>query len=153
MASIEPPDTDSASSSVTLNNSSSPEFHENLNAHKCGNIRQDGHGSGAANKSVPPDFIPIRSSWRSSSVVVHRDNDHEADEDAEDGDSSTSTNANDSPLAGSKITNLRDREIRGETGSMKESKTFAFGLKHYTDTDVKGMWNLNIFFDTWWWFS
>lgn len=146
MASVEP-DTDSASS-VTQNNSSSSEFHENLasNSHKYGNLGGGGLGSTSSRrgggdvarfsgtkKSVPPDFIPIRSSWRSSSVHTRDEEDDEEDED------STSTNANDdSPLAGSKISDLRDREIRGETGSMKESKTFAFGLKHFTEGDIKG---------------
>jgi hypothetical protein len=135
-------DGDSSSSPLTPNRNSSStsslEFHENLvgnqsqqdgNNHCAGSASSDPTSSNAScslgGKSVPPDFIPIRSSWRSSSFVEHED-------EPEDRDNSS----NNSPVAGGRVASLREREIRGETGSMKESKTFAFGLKHFTEADV-----------------
>lgn len=119
MASPEP-DTDSASS-PTQNTSSSSEFHENIVTK-----RENG-------RSVPPDFIPIRSSWRSSSLMTREEYENHEEEEEE------------SP-------SVENPSLRGDAGSMKESKTFSFGLKHFTeggggDASVKGRYRYHLLYD------
>ena len=106
---------------------SSTEFHENL----LTSFKDHGHGM----SSVPPDFIPLkRSSWRSSSVAEctfgdkYRDEAHSKDEPGSDESSPSAKFGSD----GSDI-----RVSRAETGSMKESKTFAFGLRQFTEPETK----------------
>lgn len=114
---------------------SSTEFHENL----LTSLKDHGMSS------VPPDFIPLkRSSWRSSSVAEcsfgdkYGGDDHAPDEPGSDESSPTT-----------KCNSVKDghdlRVSRAETGSMKESKTFAFGLRHLTETDGKGKQYCRIF--------
>lgn len=127
-------DTELSSSSQNHQNSSSAssvsstEFHENL----VSSLKEP-HGM----SSVPPDFIPLkRSSWRSSSVAECSF----ADKFTDDGNQDEPGSDESSPSA--KCNSTKDghdmRVSRAETGSMKESKTFAFGLRHLTETENKG---------------
>ncbi|CAL8096931.1 unnamed protein product [Orchesella dallaii] len=119
--------TSSSASSV-----SSTEFHENL----LTSLKDHNHSHGMS--SVPPDFIPLkRSSWRSSSVAECSF----AEKYGDDGRSKDDPGSDESSPS-AKCSATKDghdlRVSRAETGSMKESKTFAFGLRHLTESENKG---------------
>jgi len=131
MGDIDSGDTVAVSSCAQSNvsSSSSSEFHENyIGSNNTCNSNSSANNDIEINRSIGsgsmPDFVPTtassskKSSWRLSHPPIR-------------------TGLSDS---GSKIFGSNDGEDlpRIETGSMKESKTFAFGVRHLHDSDSKG---------------